>query len=254
MDKQTLIRNFSRNAHLYDDYAQVQKQVAAKLLREIKEGHSPKILEIGCGTGNYTLILRKKFRNAKIRALDICPEMVAIAKAKLKNTEVEFMIADAESVNLEESFNLVTSNACFQWFADLEAALLKYKGLLKSKGRIAFSIFGPQTFPELSRVLKYTLPDNPIEAHKFKTLDDLKEILEKNFAEVKIKEIKYTESFSRLKDLLKKIKYTGVRGNGTNGKILFNQKLLDKLEQSYLDKFKGIKATYQVFLCLGKKR
>lgn len=254
MDKEILIKNFSRYARLYDNYADVQKKAAAELLARIKGNGFTEILELGCGIGNYTEILRKKFKDAKIKALDICPQMLKIAQEKLKDKEVEFILADAEAISLKGNFELITSNACFQWFGDLDATLAKYKNLLKSAGTITFSAFGPQTFQELSGALKYLLKDALIEADKFKTLDELRNILHKNFTAVKMEEIRYTEIFSSLKDLLIKIKYTGVRGNGMGNKIYFSRTLLKRLEETYLNKFKQIKATYQVFFCRGKKR
>ena len=55
-------------------------------------------------------------------------------------------------------------------------------------------------------------------------------------------------------ELLEKIKYSGIRGNGLVKKIYFSRGLLDKLEKAYRDKFQEIRATYQIFLCQGEKR
>jgi S-adenosylmethionine-diacylgycerolhomoserine-N-methlytransferase len=41
------------------------------------------ILEVGCGTGANTLKLLKRFPNAHITALDLSPDMLAIARKKL---------------------------------------------------------------------------------------------------------------------------------------------------------------------------
>ncbi len=41
------------------------------------------ILEVGCGTGHNTLRLLRRFPNAHITALDLSPEMLAIARKKL---------------------------------------------------------------------------------------------------------------------------------------------------------------------------
>ncbi len=42
------------------------------------------ILEVGCGTGTNTLKLLKRFPNAHITALDLSPDMLAIARKKLR--------------------------------------------------------------------------------------------------------------------------------------------------------------------------
>lgn len=254
MDKETIIKNFSRYAYFYDKYADVQRSAARVLLKEIKEDNFNKILEIGCGTGNYTLLLRKRFSGARLKAIDISGKMIEVASKKLKDSDVEFTIADGQDLDLDEEFGLITSNACFQWFEDLEKPLIKYKSLLKKGGAVSFSIFGPSTFWELGVSLKYLLKGASIDAANFITKEKIEMVLRKNFKKVRIRETKYKEYFSKLKDLLDKIRYSGIRGEGANGKISFTRKLLNELEGVYLNKFSAIKATYQIFFCMGLKK
>lgn len=251
MDKHLIIRNFSRYANVYDRYADVQKLSALKLAGAIKEDNFRNILEIGCGTGNYTFALRQKFGRAKIKALDLSAEMLRAAAVKFKGNSVEFVLADAEEVDFNEEFDLVTSNACFQWFEDLEKALLKYSRSLKKGGQIYFSMFGPRTFWELGASLKRIFKGSSVGAEKFMAQEKIRMAVSKNFRKAKVVEFSYRESFTRLQDLLKKIKYTGTRGNVPENSILFNRHSLREVERVYRDRFKGIRATYQVFFCRG---
>ncbi|MDD4894853.1 MAG: malonyl-ACP O-methyltransferase BioC [Candidatus Omnitrophica bacterium] len=252
MDKKIITSNFSRYAHLYDKYADVQKRVALEILSQIEGDKFNKVLEIGCGTGNYTILLRKQLKEAKITAIDISPKMIEVAQDKLKDKSVEFIVGDAESGHFPANqYDLVTSNACFQWFEDLERALEKYRALLKKRGAILFSIFGPLTFWELNTALGSVLKNTPIAASNFIDKNDIIRILGNNFNELKIKELKYEESFGSLLALLNKIKYTGARGNGLGNKISFSVRYLKEIEKAYLSKFRQIKATYQVFSCWG---
>lgn len=251
MDKKTIIRNFSRYAWLYDKYADVQKLSGLKLLSRINGRNFKRILEIGSGSGNYTLLLREKFPGAALKAVDISQKMVELAGSKLKNRGVEFIAADAENIVFAERFDLITSNACFQWFEDLEKALIKYKGLLAEGGVISFSIFGPRTFWELSESLKGILGNIAISSDGFLAREKIEKILTKNFKKSVVRQTSYRQSFIRLKELLDKIKYSGIRGKGINGRVFFGPELLKKLEESYLAKFAKIKATYEVFFCQG---
>ena len=70
---------------------------------------------------------------------------------------------------------------------------------------------------------------------------------------MRVKEAFYEESFPRVKDLLNKIKFSGIRGNGMDGGVIFTPRALKELEKVYLDKFKRISATYQVFYCEGRR-
>jgi len=257
LDKLSIADNFSRYAHLYDNYADVQTKAAFELADSIKNNNFSNILEIGCGTGNYTLILRDRFKATRIKSLDISEKMVSLAKHKLKNKDVEFIVADGTTLNLDvvgpTNFDLITSNACFQWFDSLRDVLRAYLKLLQEKGVIYFSIFGPHTFCELNTALMHVCQEQIDSAH-FCDRYSLETMLKDSFNSVKIKEIHYQETFASLKKLLEKIKYSGIRGNGLAKKVYFSRGLLEKLERAYLDKFQEIRATYQVFFCQGEKQ
>jgi len=239
MDKKAILKNFSKYARFYDRYADVQNLAALKLANGIKNINPANILEIGCGTGNYTLLLRGKFKNAKIKALDISKEMIEVALGKISGKHIEFSVSDAENADFNEKFDLITSNACFQWFDNLEKALIRYKKLMRKNSVISFSIFGPATFRELNDILKNKLKNTSVAADNFIGEEKIREILGKNFKKIRIKEFIYQESFPRLKDLLDKIKYTGVRGEGLAGRAHLNRRLLGE----------KISATYQIFFC-----
>lgn len=253
MDKEILIKNFSRCAHFYDKYADVQKNSALRLLGRIEKENFNNILELGCGTGNYTVLLRDKFRQSKLKALDISGKMLQVAQEKLAGQNVEFIIADAETVNLREGFDLITSNACFQWFKDLGNTLMKYKGLLGEGGTVLFSTFGALTFLELNKALSCIFKNANFAADNFITKNEINKILKRIFKRAEVEEVFLKETFFSLKELLKKIKYTGVRGEGFNNNTPFTMKILNEIEEVYLNKFGQIKATYQIFLCRGIK-
>ena len=120
--KEVIKRNFSRYAEYYDTHSSVQDQVGLELITGLNAAEFDKILDIGCGTGNYTRLLRDKFPTATIMAVDICGKMIEVAQSKLQNRKIEFVRADAETMAMAptESFGLITSNACFQWFGNLE--------------------------------------------------------------------------------------------------------------------------------------
>lgn len=245
--------NFGRYAHLYDKYSSVQAKIAAELIEKITPNGLRDILELGCGTGNFTRLLRNRFEQARLKALDISPEMIAVCREKLSEKGLEFIIADAEELELDERFDLITSNATFQWFLDLEGTLAKYAGCLSKGGVIIFSTFGPKTFCELDWVLKSLFKDTAVPATYFAPRQKLEKMLGENFRKSGVSEKIHRENFSSLKDLLFKIKYSGIRGNGLGKRKFFSRRNLDRMQELYLDKFKGISVTYQVFYCRGIK-
>jgi len=53
-----------------------------------------RILEIGCGEGAHTILIAKKFPNAKIIGVDISSTAIHRAKKNVKNDKVEFLEED----------------------------------------------------------------------------------------------------------------------------------------------------------------
>lgn len=248
-DKDRLIRNFSRYAHLYDKYADVQRLMAYELIKEVPCDGSRSILEIGCGTGNYTRLLRDRFKSAHLKALDISKAMVEIAKDKLQDDGIEFLVGDGELIELDDRYDLITSNAAFQWFDCLEKALANYKDALITNGVIAFSIFGPKTFWELSHTLKEAFENESISSDDFLDKEILAKILRRYFMRVSVREFELKEKHSSLMELLNKIRYTGARGDGSNGYHPWSRRSLERVEDIYKRGFGSIEASYQIFFC-----
>lgn len=253
-DKETVKKNFSKNAVYYDRYAYAQNHSAAQLVGKVNLSKVEDILDIGCGTGNYTQLLMDKFPDSKIKAVDISPGMIKVAEKKLKSEKIEFITADAESINLKEKFDLISSNASFQWFNDLEGALVKYKKLLKRPGVILFSIFGPRTYHELNISLKELFrKDISIDSCSFFNKEKLTAVLKRCFRDISIEEDIFQEKCSSVLQLLNKIKYTGTRGNGIEGNGLWTAGRISDLERIYRKKYGNVITTYQIFYCRGMK-
>lgn len=248
-------KNFSKYAHLYDRYADIQYDMAGKLIKEAPLSGIQNILELGCGTGNYTYLLRKKFSAARIKAVDISESMIEAARKKMGLGEVEFIAADAEEFSFNSEFNLITSNAAFQWFNKTEKTLIKYKDSLRTGGIILFSSFGPLTFFELAQSLKKAIAESvAISSENFLSREELSAVFKKHFAGNAIKEFIIKKEYSSLIELLKRIKYTGARGNGIdNFSLLWKKGMMGEIEKAYKTGYGRIDATYQVFLCRAVK-
>ena len=253
-DKEIIKRNFSRYAKYYDNYSDIQDFCGLRLIGKLNSDGFDSILDLGCGTGNYTRLLREKFPLAKIKAIDISGEMIEIARKKLQDKQIEFVIKDAEGIDSGDSLDLISSNVSFQWFVNLEKALLDYKRLLKPGGTILFSTFGPLTFYELNNALEELFKEKKeINSRRFLEKIRIAKIMETLFKKIEIKEETFKERHVSLRGLLEKIKYSGIRGSGINTGNFWVSGRMDKLERIYKKKFNGIMATYQVFICKGIK-
>jgi len=255
-DKVKMVRDFSRCAPLYDRYANVQYRVADALLAEL-HGARESIFEIGCGTGQYTRLLRKRYRRARLKACDISVRMIEVAREKLPDEEIEFLVADAERLALDERFDLVTSNAALQWFEDLEGGLKHWGGALNDGGLFAFSIFGPETFRELDRCLRLALGraegGGLVRSRRFLEKERIAEMLHASFGRVTVRDATFREEYPSLRALLEKIRFTGERGGGLSGGSLAQPRLLGRVEKFFEAEFGRVEATYQAFLFLAER-
>ena len=254
MYKEAVLNNFSKYASSYDRYADVQNEAAGMLAKMLPKGEITKIFEIGCGTGNYTAILKDTFKYADIRAIDISGPMVRLAAHKLNDDRISFEVGDAEEAALCGEYDLITSNATFHWLGNLDGIIKKAEASLKNEGALIFSSFGPKTFSELKASLHSAIGRAiAFTSDTFDGKSDIENALSKYFKRVKISERLIRESHPRLRDLLHKIKYSGTRGAGANIGKAWSPGVLKKIESIYLERFGSIEATYQVFFCEARR-
>jgi trans-aconitate methyltransferase len=124
------------------------------------------VLELGCGTGRYTIPLAEQ--GVDITGLDIVPGMLARAKAKAGNLPITWVQADARAFQLGQQFHLIfESGAMFQHLlerADQEQMLRCVCTHLTDDGRFVLMIRVP-TAALLTSVeseepwFNYTTPD-----------------------------------------------------------------------------------------------
>lgn len=154
--KQSIRRNFARRAGSYDRQACIQRLMAQGLLARL-EGSLPRsgrLLEIGCGTGYFTGLLKQGCNGASLVALDLDAALVAAARERLGPvTGISWLVADGESLS-RGSFDAIVANASFQWLTRPTDSLATYQRLLNPGGTLAFSTLGPGTFRELAASLE----------------------------------------------------------------------------------------------------
>jgi malonyl-CoA O-methyltransferase len=146
LDKERVRRSFERAATTYDAHARVQTELAEELaVRIVDPPHS--ILELGSGTGTLTALLRARFPSARIVAVDFAPAMAARTHERVPDAEV--LVADIETLEPVERFDLAVSSATIQWLARPERTLSR---LAAASDRLLLGTFGPRTFWELDAV------------------------------------------------------------------------------------------------------
>ncbi|MFC1808246.1 methyltransferase domain-containing protein [Candidatus Omnitrophota bacterium] len=254
IDKAMIERNFSRYARSYDKYAIIQEKCAYDLISKVRDEDYYSVLEVGCGTGNFTKLLREYFPSASLRAVDISAKMIEVAKEKLGNFNIDFIVDDAESLSVGRDFNLITSNVSIQWFGNLESTLSFYKHILSQDATVLVSVYGPGTFCELRESLKKMLGDEVIlSSSYFYNGTLLKDIFSIYFPRLEIDYKMYSQEFESLLDLLRSIKYTGTSGIGVSGAGDWTKGKIEQLEEVYKSIYGKIVATSEVFFVKARR-
>ena len=163
-------------------------------------------------------------------------------------TELNYIIGDAENMALPQNLDLIISSSVLQW---LENPLDFINGnCIKSLNRggiMAFSIFGPENLYEVSSLTDIALEYLPLEC--------LCKELCRNFNLIAVKEEKIILGFTSPRDVLLHLKATGVNGVG---EYRWSKGSLHNFLSAYSEKYRlgdgKVHLTYHPYYMILQKR
>lgn len=263
LNKLRLTEHFSQAAAEYDEYANVQKKMADYLISLSSPSKKiTTILEIGCGTGLLTKKIAAAFPAAAILATDISPAMLAYAKKQLSNYDnIQFQVQDGEKISDSNKYDLIISNAVFQWFTNYETAFTAIYNSLKSNGQLFFSTFGPNTFKELHHSFHTACAQNLFSQQwkispDFYSINDLAYYLKNAGFTNSFETLTYTEYFSTVREFLRSVKKVGANNSSKSSYIHTNRKIMLDMLQLYETNYKfhdKVPATYETIFVHSQK-
>ena len=178
-------------------------QSTEKLLEHAKIKKGDSVLDIACGTGVVTKKISSRIgKNGIVVGLDISKEAIKMAK-KINNEKnnLDFVLADAETIHFKEKFDVVTCQYALFFFPNSQRALCNVKRSLKKNGTLAVSVHG-HNVPFFNSILDavtkfvpdYIPPESP-DLDRFGTKKALKnEIKRTGFSKIKIYEFTFRYS------------------------------------------------------------
>ena len=129
----------------YLTYADERGRPFVDLISQVP-GDASTIVDLGCGPGQLTHVLRERWPQAQITGVDSSPEMIDKAIADNTDPHASYELADVSKWSGEA--DLIVSNALFQWVPDQLDVLTRLTG---RTGTIAVQV--PNNFDAPSHAL-----------------------------------------------------------------------------------------------------
>ena len=117
------------------------------------------IVDLGCGAGNLSGVLRSRWPQADLLGVDSSPEMIERAKRDDTTTGSTYELGDIATWRPAEPVDLIASNAAFQWVPDQLEIIPRLREHVAPGGALAFQV--PNNFGEPSHVLLRELASDP---------------------------------------------------------------------------------------------
>jgi trans-aconitate 2-methyltransferase len=108
---------------------------AADLLARVGAERPGLVVDLGCGPGNSTELLLRRFPGARVVGVDTAPDMLAAARSRLP--AVSFVAADVETWAPEDPCDVIFANAVLQWLPHHARLFPRLIGLLAPGGWLA---------------------------------------------------------------------------------------------------------------------
>ena len=171
------------DAELYEAQHSFVWRFGAELLELLKPTTGERILDVGCGTGQLTAEIARS--GAEVVGVDSSVDMIGQARQNFPSAShpnLQFTLADAGTMQFNQEFDAVFSNAALHWMLDTAAVSDAMYRALKPRGRLVLECGGKGNIRQIEsaihQVLRELGRDVPPSRTVFHSIGSLAEILE----------------------------------------------------------------------------
>jgi trans-aconitate 2-methyltransferase len=130
------LENWDPDSYLkFEDY---RTRPSVDLVSHIRVAETRNIIDLGCGPGNSTQVLRSRWPRARVVGLDSSAEMIAAAREAYPDQE--WARGDIATWSSDTPFDVVFSNAALQWLGDHTALWPRLFGQVAPGGALAIQL------------------------------------------------------------------------------------------------------------------
>lgn len=218
---------------------QPSKDLANRLTIEAPK----KILDIGCGPGNSTAVLARRYPGAHILGIDNSEEMIAQAQRDYPSLQFRLFDASGDLSPLGDDWDVVFSNACIQWLPKHTKLIPHMMALLRRGGQLAVQTPIQQSLPIHAIILQVAaLPQWAAyfkDARHFHNLtpEEYFDILYDLSVDTQLWRTTYYHVMNHHSDILEWYRGTGLRpylqALPTEERPLFEMEVLQRVVQAY---------------------
>ncbi len=236
LDPGVVRRQFDRASATYDESAVLQACVRQQLIDRLDwiAFVPDAVLDLGCATGHAARALGTRWPKARIIAMDFAAGMLREAARHDKDGRCEYLCADALELPLPDaSIDLLFSNLMLPWCDDLDAALVEIARVLRPRGLLTFTTFGPDTLIELHEA--WHEADDYTHVIPFADMHDIGDgLIRAGFVEPVLDVVRYTLTYPDVATLMRDLKAIGSQ-NATTGRPrgLTGRKTLRAVNENY---------------------
>jgi len=122
----------------YLRYEEERTRPCIDLVRRIDLEAPRRIVDLGCGPGNSTAVLRDRWPRAHLTGIDSSSEM--LARARASPVDATWKEADLRTWSPRGKMDLVFSNAALQWVPNHQTLIPRLLDRVASGGALAFQV------------------------------------------------------------------------------------------------------------------
>lgn len=231
------------NAAQYAKFKAQRTLPAAELANALPAQGVESIIDLGCGIGNSTAVLKNRFPQAHIVGADSSDDMLDFARKNEPELEFIKLNVPDDIETLGRKFDVVYSNACLQWIPNHKELLSRLMELVNPGGTLAVQI--PQQAKHPMYKLMPMVAQSGEWAEKIKyrrkynclTEEEYFDILSDISSDFRLWETTYFFKMPSHRSIVEWYKGTGMRpyldGLSDEDKIKFENDVLAEVEKLY---------------------